>query len=121
MEPQEPQLDPNSKDKRAQPDPITMRFEKPEPTTLADLKVDSVTGNYKGTKSTEAGKEVDTKAEISKIRADRTRNAEASASARQFIQEHSDEITAMRAPKPSKRYVNYMKKKLAAEKAAREK
>jgi hypothetical protein len=96
-------------------------FVTPTPVTLSELSVDPSTGRYRATRPVASEKQVDTKAEISKIRADRTRDAEASASARQFIQEHSDEITAMRAPKPSKKLLNYYKKKLAAQKATSEK
>ena len=96
-----------------------MMFAKPEPTTLADLKVDSVTGNYRGTKPGGAGKEVDTKAEIAQIREDKAKDAEKSAAAKQFIQDNATQIAAMQAPpKPKKKMSFYMAKKIAAQRAA---
>lgn len=104
MEPKDPQLTPDSRGEPPISDSITMMFAKPEPTTLADLKVDSVTGNYRGTKPGGAGKEVDTKAEIAQIREDKAKDAEKSAAAKKMINDNSAEIEKMRKSTPASRY-----------------
>ena len=72
------------------------------PVTLSELSPDPATGRYTATKPGNV-KTVDTKAQIAEIRADKAKDAEASASAKKLVAENADKIAQMRAPKPPKK------------------
>lgn len=122
MEPKNPQITPNG---AGGADSFAQDFAYFRPglskVTLTELTPDPTTGRYTATKPGNSETRVDTKAAISRIKADKARDAEKSAAAKKIMDENAGEIEVMRAPKPSKKYVAYRKKKLAAEKAAREK
>lgn len=76
--------------------------EKPRPVTLSELSPDPTTGRYTATKPGNV-KEVDTKAEIAQIRADNTKEAEASAGVKSFVESHAAQIGHMRRTTKSAR------------------
>jgi hypothetical protein len=118
VEPKEPQLNTDSASARRSADSIGFDFAKPRRVTLDELSPDPATGRYTATKPGNV-KEVDTKAEIAEIRADKAKDAEKSAAAKQFIQDNATQIAAMQAPpKPKKKISFYMAKKIAAQRAA---
>ena len=121
MEPKNPQIVSESTGVNRLSETVNYMFAAPRPVTLTELRPDAATGRYSATKPGNSETRIDTKAAISRIKADKARDAEKSAAAKKIMDENAGEIEVMRAPKPSKKYVAYRKKKLAAEKAAREK
>ena len=78
--------------------------EKPRSVTLSELRPDPATGRYTATKPGNVDHQVDTKAELSSIRADRLEDNEKSAAARKIINDNSAEIEKMRKSTPASRY-----------------
>ena len=118
MQPKEPQLITDCADARRSADAVGFDFAKPRPVTLQELSPDPATGRYTATKPGNV-KEVDTKAEIAQIRADKAKDAEKSEAAKKFMQDNANEIAAMQAPpKPKKKMSFYMAKKIGAQRAA---
>ena len=80
-------------------------FAKLRPVTLEELRPDPSTGNYTATKPSVG--QVDTKAELAKIRADNESDARRTASAKQLMADHADEIAHMRRRKPKNKANRY--------------
>ena len=95
-------------------------FATPRPVTLTELRPDAATGRYSATKPGNGETRVDTKAAISRIKADKERDAEKSAAARKIMEENAGEIKVMQAGNPQPKRFNgyYKRKRLAAQKAA---
>jgi len=70
--------------------------EKPRAVTLRELRPDVSTGRYTATKPGGVEKQVDVKAELSSIRADRLEDNEKSAAARKIITDNAVDIEHMR-------------------------
>lgn len=128
MEPKQRQIVPSSTGPRLTTEVLGYDFVKPRAVTLAELKPDPNTGAYSATKPG-VGDQVDTKAEIAKIRADKAEDAEKSAEVKKIVAENADKIARMRAPKPQKKkreehlspYKQWKRDYIAKQKASRNK
>lgn len=88
--------------------------EKPRAVTLRELRPDVSTGRYTATKPGDTEKQVDVKAQLSSIRADRLEDNEKSAAARKIIADNAAEIEHMRNSTRASRY--YERKNLQYQK-----
>ena len=123
MEPTKPQIVPESTGVNRLSETVNFVFATPRPVTLTELRPDAATGRYSATKPGNGETRVDTKAAISRIKADKERDAEKSAAARKIMEENAGEIKVMQAGNPQPKSFNayYKRKRLAAQKAASEK